>query len=536
MSVSFKKFQIIAVGGLLLFLISPIRTAEASSQNQKRTGQDSGLGNSNKALFDAFEVLPGGDTTNKSAFDARAFSLPASNLDFDQRLTFNLGNALFKRPWVSAPSSTVSSDGLGPLFNARACQSCHLRDGRGTLPVKEGERPTALILRISREVPADEKSQSKDKMILPDPNYGFQLQDLAIKGISPEATVSTYYDKETFLYPDGHKVELYKPRFELSSFASGPLHPDTKVSPRMAPPVFGLGLVEAIKEKDILANEDPNDLDKDGISGRANYALDLETNRKKLGRFGWKASQPSLNQQNQAAFNGDIGMSTPLFMSPHGDCQPSQTLCLSMPDGEELVASNVEPGVKEASNQTNLPEKLRGMKSTDDAKAVKKAKEPEVPGKLAELVLFYTQHLAPPMRRNAQSETVLQGKKLFLTTGCEGCHTQSFVTGNSHPSSALRNQKIYPFSDFLLHDMGERLADNRSDGLATGREWRTAPLWGISHTKTVSTEVNLLHDGRARTVEQAILWHGGEAQSSVDTFVKLKKEERQKLIEFINSL
>jgi CxxC motif-containing protein (DUF1111 family) len=273
------------------------------------------------------------------------------------------------------------------------------------------------------------------------------------------------------------------------------------MSPRLAPPMIGLGLIEAVPEAQIRANADPDDKNGDGISGRTNEVWSLADNRVALGRFGWKAGVPSIRQQAASAFAGDMGLSTPLVPRPSGDCTGAQSFCLNAPNGNSERDGDLEVGAK-----------------------------------VFDHVVFYAQNLAVPPRRNAKDAGVVQGKALFYQLGCQACHMPSFTTGAVEGQPHLSNQKIWPYTDLLLHDMGEGLADNRPEGMADGREWRTPPLWGIGLTETVSGHTFFLHDGRARNVEEAILWHGGEAQASRDGYAALTKAEREALLSFVNSL
>ncbi len=299
----------------------------------------------------------------------------------------------------------------------------------------------------------------------------------------------------------GETVTLRQPSYSITELAYGPLHPKVMMSPRIAPPMIGLGLIEAIPEAAIRANADPDDADKDGISGRPNEVWSLADNRVTLGRFGWKAGNPSIRQQSADAAAGDIGLSNPLAPQPSGDCTAAQSVCLDAPNGNSERSGGFELGQD-----------------------------------LMDLVVFYSQNLAVPRRRDHDKPEVLRGKALFNNLGCAICHRPSFTTGTVEGQPQLSNQKIWPYTDLLLHDMGEGLADNRPEGVADGREWRTAPLWGLGLTQVVSGHTFFLHDGRARNVEEAILWHGGEAQAARDGYAKLTKAEREALLAFVNSL
>ncbi|NGO51143.1 di-heme oxidoredictase family protein [Allomesorhizobium camelthorni] len=450
-----------------------------------------------------FEPMPGGAATSRKRVNHDAFSHPSANLSFEEQGTFKLGNGLFRKLWVSSPSSTQASDGLGPLFNARACQSCHLKDGRGHPPEGNADA-TSMFLRLARAAEtAEEKTMLARKAALnfPDPVYGGQLQDLAVPGLAAEGRMKIAYEETPVMLDDGSVVSLRKPSYSVSDLSLGPLRPATTLSPRVTPPMIGLGLVEQIHPADILAKSDPEDSDGDGISGKASIVRDAASGEPTLGRFGWKASTPSIRQQSAEAFAGDIGISTPDVPHHWGDCSDAQKDCLALPNG-----------VQERLGET------------------------EAPNPVLDLVTFYSQNLAVPARRDVGKPEVLAGKKVFYQFGCASCHTPKFVTRRDAPNKAHAFQLIWPYSDFLLHDMGEGLADGQSVGDAGGSEWRTPPLWGIGLTEQVSGHTFFLHDGRARNLTEAILWHGGEAQAARDGFAALPKADRDALAKFLESL
>lgn len=455
--------------------------------------------------FDAaekFERRPAGAATSTKRVNANSFSHPSANLDFEGQQRFLLGNGLFRKDWVSSPSSTQASDGLGPLFNARSCQACHIKDGRGHAPASNNDNAISMLVRLS--IPGNEE-QEKQRLAgylaaVPDPMYGTQLQDFAVAGIPAEGQIQIDYEEIPVELAGGEVVYLRKPTLSITDLGYGPFHPDLMTSARIAPPMIGLGLLEAIHEADIIAQEDPDDANADGISGRASWVRDLEGNLR-LGRFGWKAVEPTVKQQSAHAFSGDMGLSTPLAPDHWGDCTQAQTECRALPHGAQPHLG---------------PE--------------------EVPGELLDFVSFYSANLAVPARRKENAEDVLAGKKVFYDAGCASCHTPKYVTRRDAEEPAHRFQLIWPYTDLLLHDMGDELADGRPEGPANGNEWRTPPLWGIGLSKTVHSEASFLHDGRARTLLEAVLWHGGEGQSARDYVVNLDKPERDALIKFLESL
>jgi CxxC motif-containing protein (DUF1111 family) len=432
------------------------------------------------------EQFSGGETTvfNKSE---EAFGFSALNLTFEQDADFAIGNSFFRQNWVAAPSSTTARDGVGPFFNAISCSSCHFKDGRGRAPLVAGETGHGLLLRLS--IPGIDGNGGN----LPDPIYGGQLQDGAVLGQTLEGKISIVYQSITETFADGTTVVLQKPSYQINTLGHGALASNLHISPRVANQMIGMGLLEAIPESTLLGFADENDTNKDGISGKVNYVHDVASNSEKIGRFGWKANQPNVRQQVAGAFLGDMGITTSLFPNENA------------PFGVDLTA-------------------------------IANGGNPEISDLNFERVVLYSSTLAVPARRNYAEQNVLKGKKTFETIGCASCHIPKIQTGNNHSIAALRNQTIRPYTDLLLHDMGTDLADNTPDFKATGTEWRTQPLWGIGLIETVNNHTNLMHDGRAKNVTEAILWHGGEAKSAKDKFKKLTALERSELLEFINSL
>ncbi|MDN2481457.1 di-heme oxidoredictase family protein [Vibrio agarivorans] len=444
-------------------------------------------------LFASNEYSGGQTTTSKQG--PNAYSQPATNLSMLKRLDFSVGNSFFRNPWVQAPASTDARDGLGPLFNTNGCQNCHIKDGRGHAPSSSQDNAISMLIRLS--VPAQTSEQEASLIKggnIPEPTYGGQLQDFSLPGGKPEGRVVVTYTEHKVTFDDGNSVMLRKPDFTISDLAYGPMHPKTELSPRVAPVMIGLGLLESISEQTLLDWSDEQDSDADGISGRVNKVWDIQQQKTVIGRFGWKAGQPSLMQQNAAAFHGDLGLTSHLF--PRENCTANQTECLQYPSGGD----------------------------------------PEVSKEILDFVEFYSQHLAVPKRRNIGSSQVLEGEALFEQIGCDTCHKSSAVTAKREDRPALSEQKIAPYTDLLLHDMGQGLADHRGEFLATGTEWRTPPLWGLGYLKEVNGHSELLHDGRARNVMEAILWHGGEAKQSRDKVVTLSKAEREALVAFLHSL
>lgn len=426
-------------------------------------------------------VMAGGETTIFSS-GPDAFTFPLANLGAAGLADHFLADGAFGQQFVTAPASQFG--GIGPLFNQNSCEGCHIRNGRGNIPQFDNDPNSGLLLRIS--VPGIGSNGG----VLPVPGFGGQLQNKAIFGTRAEGKLSKSEIAQLVTYLDGLNTTLTKPTYNITD-PYQPLPPYVLISPRIAPPVHGLGLLEAISEMDIFALADEDDANNDGISGKPNMVWDILANTTKLGRFGWKAEQPTAGQQAADAAHNDMGLTNFYFPTEHCNGQPN---CI---DGL----------------QTSL----------------------DIDDETTNLLAFYFQTLAVPAQRNYDKPAVIRGKKLFTSLNCGSCHTPKHITG-SHKISELSFQTIYPYTDLLLHDMGEGLDDNRPSFQANGREWRTPPLWGIGLTQVVNSKATFLHDGRAKTLEEAILWHGGEAEQSVNDFKSLTETERTDLIEFLKSL
>lgn len=436
-----------------------------------------------ETLVDSTGALSGGDTT---VFDAssHAFSTPAPNLTQNALDKHLEGDVEFEAVFVTAPA--VVNPGLGPIYNNVSCINCHSRDGRGRPPDLD-EKLVSMLFRLS--LPNSENELTGQQPI-PVPGYGTQLNNRAIYGTPAEGSVKIDYTEQTLTLQDGTRVHLRYPNYTLTD-TYHPLPENLQVSPRVAPVVFGLGLLEAIPEETILENADENDSDGDGISGKPNYVWDVVNRTDALGRFGWKANQPNLLQQVASAYHDDMGITTSLFP------------------------------LENSTGQSQLKEN----KST-----------PEVSDEILDVVTFYVQTLAVPARRKVDDPKVKHGERLFAQAQCADCHIPTLRTGVLTGVPSVSNQTIHPYTDLLLHDMGPDLADNRPDFRANGYEWRTPPLWGIGLVRTVNGHTNFLHDGRARDLMEAILWHGGEAEKSRDTVLEMSKTERDALITFLESL
>ena len=447
----------------------------------------------------------GGETT-VFATGRNAFSFPAANLPDDERTRFVIGNSFFRRNWVEAPASTKARDGLGPHFIARSCGGCHVQDGRGEPPeifnrLGETKDPAvALLIRLS--IPGKGAHGGPQH----EPTYGDQFNNAAITGVKPEGRVTLRYDTVAGQFADGTPYQLLKPTYGFADLGYGPMHRDVMLSPRIAPQIIGVGLLEAIAEADILANAADQAAAPGPIKGVPNTVWDAPSGRMMLGRFGWKANVATIAHQTGGAFQGDMGITSRHFAQE--TCTPTQKDCLAAPSGKSAGAQG-QPGV-------------------------------EIDDKTFNDVVFYQATLAPPARRNINDAEVLRGQALFAQAQCAACHRPSYVTKEGPfpqlTSKALNGQRIAPYTDLLLHDMGERLADHRPDFGANGRQWKTPALWGTGLIKDVNGHTRLLHDGRARGVLEAVLWHGGEAEEAKDKVLQMKKADRNALVKFVESL
>ena len=478
------------------------------------------------ASFDPQEIKQGGDT-GISITSSESYSKPSSNITASRKGSFFIGNAFFRQPWVIAPASTDSRDGLGALFNVAACQSCHVKDGRGHAPMTSDDDADSLLIRLAMPATTDKQRQQLQNSLIEKvahPMYGGQLQDRGIQGVPAEARIAIQWTDKPVTFADGHVETLRAPTFNLTNPGYGSFDDDLMVSPRIALPMIGLGLLDQIPDADIKKqaisinknniNKNSAKNDSSDISGKFNLVMDPQTGKVALGRFGWKAGQTKLITQNQSAFNEDMGLTSNI--RPHESCMPTQTACIKAITGAD-EQGNGKPAV-------------------------------EVSDEVAKFVEFYTRNLAVPNRRNGDDKLVLAGKKRFYDMGCQSCHTPRYQlpkTDDDHVEQ--HGQVIYPYTDLLLHDMGDDLADRTIAGklppknlqvefLANSYEWRTPALWGIGLAQTVDPQATFLHDGRARTLMEAVLWHGGEAKKQQQKVLMLDKQGRTELNAFLQSL
>ncbi|MGY0399406.1 MAG: di-heme oxidoredictase family protein [Ostreibacterium sp.] len=399
-----------------------------------------------------------------------------TNTDQDK---FILGRSFFTIPWVVAPAATTARDGLGPLFNANTCSSCHHHSGLGEKYNKKGQLSRAIITKLSR------------KNGQPVPHYGPQIAINGLINVPFEALPTLTKTPIIMTYPDGETITLKKPHYGLKNLNYGKLPHDIIIVQRRSPALVGLGLLSRVSDETILQGTDPKDKNADGISGRANWISDGH-NPKRLGRFTAKAAMPTVLEQIASAAANDMGLTNPLY--PKELCEPKQKQCQNAPTGQPNP------------NAETLDLTM---------------------ARLVAITTFITRTRIPVKKLNATGQ---QGKQLFTHIGCALCHLPKMQTANGITFA--------PYTDLLLHDMGDGLADGRIEFLATGREYRTAPLWGLSsYAKTLkSKKPYYLHDGRADSIEEAILWHAGEAETSKNAFMHLSKSDRQTVLYFLNHL
>ncbi|HET7541581.1 MAG TPA: di-heme oxidoredictase family protein [Polyangiaceae bacterium] len=449
-----------------------------------------GLGCSGGAASESGALSPADPKSGGAATTlddtSQAYGNSIRKLSDEQAGKFSLGHSVFSRAWVTAPATTDNLDGLGPLFNARACASCHSKDGRSA-PFNGSGALLGMLLRLSIPGTADNGGPK------PDPVYGDQLRPYGILGVPGDGTPHVSYEEEPGSYADGSAYSLQRPSYSIDGWNYGEPGEGLMISPRTGPSVIGLGLLEAVPEDEILANVHP--ADADGVQGVPNYVWDAAQQTQVLGRFGWKANQPSTLQQTAGAFLGDIGITSSLFR--HGTCTPTMTAC-------NEATSGADPDF-ELSDQS------------------------------WQAVGFYMRSLAVPARRDVDDPVALRGEQLFTKFGCASCHRTTLHTGPAD-ADALANQTIHPYTDLLLHDMGPELADGRPDFQASGSQWRTAPLWGLGLLQKVNQHSFMLHDARARGFAEAILWHGGEGATARENFRLASADEREALLKFLESL
>lgn len=404
----------------------------------------------------------------------------------DEQALFTLGRSFFTIPWVVAPSATTARDGLGPLFNGNTCTSCHLNHGSFSTLDEYMQPKRSLVFRLSQPARHDEKPDHYS--VHPDPVYGTQIAINGTGSVLPEANTRLRIHKQTFTFPDGSTQILTAFEPYLTDLNYAELSDETRISLRQPPILRGLGLIEAVSDEAIAAWADPDDENKDGISGRVNQVYDIGSGRTVAGRFNWKAGQPSIIQQVADAAANDLGLTNPLY--PEELCMPGQTTCNNAAKGRAGPLGVLD-----------------------------------LPGLRLAAIAHYVRLQPPPPTAKLNTQQRL-GKQLFSDIGCAGCHRMQLTTQDGTVFS--------PYSDFLIHDMGEGLADNHKEFSADPQEWRTAPLWGMR--TRIAENMRFLHDARAAVPLEAILWHDGEAKAVKERFAALGKVQRDAILDFLNTL
>lgn len=433
---------------------------------------------------DLDERMSGGDAT---AFDegGGAFGHAISGMSSRDEAVHGVGDKFFEAAYVSAPAPLFA--GLGPVYNSRSCISCHIGDGRGSPPANSSDPLQGMLFKLGTGDPDEHGAPTGAE------GFGGQLQDKAIAGAQAEGSVNVMYTFSTLTLSDGVQVQLRKPDYQLTNLYK-PMSGNVQLSPRVANPVVGVGLLETISDESILRHADPMDANNDGISGKVNYVYNYVTQQPHaIGRFGLKAGSPDAKTQVAKALNQDMGLTTSVFKK------------------------------KSAAGQTQMSAAF--------------LQQPyDIHDTVLQALTFYVKTLAVPARRNVNDAVVKSGQQLFKNAGCISCHVDKHITNTDVSFKVLSAQIIRPYTDLLLHDMGPGLADGYSEFDANGTEWKTPALWGLGLTQRVSGHTNLLHDGRARNITEAILWHGGEAEASKQKFMQMSKADRTALLAFLNSL
>lgn len=436
----------------------------------------------------AFARAASSDDLGTTNTGRAAFAQPFSFITGKALDKFREGAGIFRQPWLVGPSDEQPRfDGLGPLSQRLSCIACHVGNGRGEPSANENDVMRTTLVRLS--VPG----RAADGGPVPEPTYGDQFQTVGVSGVPNEGDITTRWHEQEQRLGDGARIALRRSELVIKNAHYGPLAQGTMTSVRMSPVVYGMGLLAAVPDDELVSLADPDDKNGDGVRGRVNRVWDVEAKRAAIGRFGLKANQPSLRQQVAGALHGDLGITSRVF--PEQNCSAAQTACRN-------AAIGAQPEISDADLDT---------------------------------LVAYMQAVAPPLPR-ATNKDVQPGETLFERIGCAACHAPKLTTGAVADLPQLSNREIRPYTDLLLHDMGPGLADGRPDFEASGNDWRTAPLWGIGLSGTVNEHATYLHDGRARNLTEAILWHGGEAERARESFAALTGGDREAIIAFLNSL
>jgi len=420
----------------------------------------------------------------------------------------DMGKVVFNKIFSPPPGYAYTYfTGLGPIYNNNSCNACHAGGGEGNPPPGGGDVLISMVFKISS---GNNNTTGPTAGPIAFNGYGGQLQNNAIADIQPEGTFNIVYQPFNFEFADGSSFPGQLPIYTATNFYLGdPV--GLFYSPRVAPRLVGLGYLEVLTEEQITANQGHYPItDTTHINGQPNYVYDYTTQSMQLGRFGWKCEAPSLKQQLCDAYKEDMGVTNSVFSVESSYGQPQYTTYARV-----LKDSAGDPS-------------------------------PELPDSELYTNLFYIQTLAVPAFRNGSDPLVIQGDSIFNSAGaqCAQCHIPTFTTPSyfsyidPQPETAptLLNTVIHPYTDMLLHNMGPSLSDKRATFSAQGFQWRTPPLWGIGLLPIINPQGQFLHDGRAKTLTEAILWHGGEARTAQQCFVHLSAEKRTALLAFLQSL
>ncbi|WP_445363996.1 di-heme oxidoredictase family protein [Microbulbifer sp. ANSA003] len=469
-------------------------TYYAGSDGKWATASDADAVEVTYPILDGIDVY---DTyiVDSGIADWTAYFREALNIQWETHNEFLDGRRIFHTRFNTGEHEELGNPDFNQMANLSAgltieqsCLACHINNGRGPAP-SEASVPNSMVFKLSSG------AITQAGQPLPNHYFGPVLQTHSLNSdIAPEGSIQVTYSPIQGSYANGDSYTLQSPTYVVTTNEGENTSADY-FSPRMPQNITGLGLLEAVDETEILEWHDPNDSNSDGISGRVSLVDTGSTPLPQVGRFGWKATQPSLRSFSADALNNDIGVNTAL--EPNANCGIEQLECKKHSNhNEELTDSHL-----------------------DD-------------------LTTYLQALgAPPRNPDLINESIVaQGEALFESINCSSCHRPEMNTNHAHPLEELRGKVIRPYTDLLLHDMGEGLADNLTISAEYNREWRTPPLWGLGVNSAVNGHSNLLHDGRARSIEEAILWHGGEAAESQQNYIDLSASERNSLLKFLQSL
>lgn len=441
--------------------------------------------------------------------DRDAFSRPLGEQDEATRERFLRGRSLFRRAWVVGPTADGAGAGLGPLYNRLSCIACHPANGRGRSPDGPQERLQSMLVRLSLP------GQGPHGGPRPLPAYGDQLNEEGVPGVPGEARVALRWQETRIHLPDGQAVSLRRPLLAFSELGYGPLPRQVLTSPRVGQGVYGLGLLAAVPEA-VLRAWATQPL-PDGVRGRLNRVWDPVAQRMAVGRFGWKANVASLEAQVVQAAAGDLGLSSPAL--PHPACAPRQTACQQAGRVATVLAAAASGPASEASAGASAAASMRAPNPP--------AARPELSAEEVAQLTLYLRELAPPPAQGDGEPSIERGRQLFGQAGCVHCHRPALPLASGGSAAA--------YTDLLLHDLGPGLADGRPDFAASGRHWRTAPLWGLGRVPGINEHSQYLHDGRARSLLEAVLWHDGEARASRQRFAALSRTDREAVLAFVAS-